>query len=98
MLERPDLRDALQWAQLAATALLSAVLRLGLVLPRITPPHVSDPDEQILYEALAGVAEHSNDRLRGSINRIAKVTEVRGDFAGAAMLRETVRRVQRSHR
>jgi SEC-C motif len=98
VLERPDLRDAQQWAQLAAIALVSGIPRLGLVLPRITPPRVSDADEQMLYEALAGVAEHSNDTLRGAIGRIARATQARGDYAGAAMLRETVQRVQSWHR
>jgi hypothetical protein len=98
VLERPDLRDAQRWAQIAATALLSGIPRLGLVLPRITPPRVSDADEQMLYEALEGVAGHSNDTLRGVMDRIAKATQARGDYAGAAMLRETVQRVQSWHR
>jgi hypothetical protein len=93
LLERPNPRDPREYVQLAAITLQGEVPQLGLVLPQTTPPRVANADEQMVYEAL--VAQRPDDRLHGSIDRIAEATASRGDYAGAAMLRETMQRVRR---
>lgn len=94
-LERPDLREARRWAQIAAIALLHGIPQLGIVLPRISRPRLHDAEEQRVYEAIT--TRQLDDRLEGSIGRIARATEARGDYAGAAMLRASIHRVQSWH-
>jgi len=98
LLERPELPDVRQWVHVATLALLSPIPHLGLVLHRLTSPRVRDADEQLVHDALAGGAPCADDGLRDAMGRIIEATEVRGDYAGAAMLREAAQRLRGPHR
>lgn len=92
MLERPNLAAAKEWLQLAALALLGGVPRIGIALVQMTPPRRTTDDERMVHAAITTKEPH--DRLQGALARIADATEARGDFAGAALLRDTRQRVQ----
>lgn len=96
LLEQPDLLDARERVQLAALALLGRVPRIGIALARLTSPRVTTDDERMVHAAITTRDPH--ERLQGAIARIAEATEARGDFAGAALLREAQQRVQARQR
>jgi hypothetical protein len=95
-LAEPSLEDPRCWLTLAATALLTDVSAMGRMLACITAPHLVTAAERAMYEAL--VHKRSSEELRGIIYRILSETELRGDFADAALLRAAMQSVQRAWR
>jgi hypothetical protein len=84
--------EAPSWAALAGLAMLGGMAPIGRYLAQETPLREPTSDEQIVYDSL-------HHRLRregpdGILHDIVRATEVRGDFAGAALIRETMRVVQ----
>jgi hypothetical protein len=92
MLEQPDCPDATERLQLAAITLLGGVPRLGIALAQLTSPPMTTDDERMVCAALT--TKEPQELLAGAIERITAATEVRGDFAGAALLRDARQRVQ----
>jgi hypothetical protein len=92
LLEQPDVPSATEHLQLAAIAMLGGVPRIGVALAQLTPARATTDDERMVYAAIT--SKEPDDRLQGAIARIADATEARGDFAGAALLREARQRVQ----
>jgi hypothetical protein len=95
-LAEPSLEDPQCWLSLAATAFLTDVSEMGRMLACLTAPHMVTADERAMYEAL--VHKHGGEELRGIIHRILSETELRGDFADAALLRAAIQSVQRTSR
>jgi hypothetical protein len=91
-LEQPGLPDAREWLQLAALTLVGGVPRLGSVLAALTPARVDTDDERRAYTGLT--SKESPELIPNAIARIAAATEARGDFAGAALLRQAIHRVR----
>lgn len=91
-LEQPGVVDARQWMGVVANALLAQQSLLGSVLARSTPARVASAEEEAVHVAL--VTKTANPAIEGAIGRIIDATVAREDFAGAAMLRESVQRVQ----
>jgi hypothetical protein len=98
LIDRPGLRDARHWIQVAAFSLLSLVPQLGHVLPRFTSPRIRGADEQLIHDAIVGVNACSNEVARDAMSRIVLATETRGDYTGAAMLRDAAQRIRLTHR
>jgi len=91
-LEKQNVPDARERLQLAAATLLGVVPRLGIALAQLTTARITTDDERMVYAAITNKEPH--EQLPGAIARIVDATEARGDFAGAALLREARQRVQ----
>jgi hypothetical protein len=83
--------DRRSWALLAATTALDRVPAVGEVLAMVTPLRDPSRDEQAVYDLIQKRREELEIRDMGEI---IYATETRGDYAGAALLRETVRMLQ----
>ena len=90
-LDHPELPDANHWVSLAGDA-LGGNVRLGDDLMELTPPGARPGDEQMVYTSLMTAELHPD--LRGAISRIINAAVARGDFAGAALLRQVQQRVR----
>lgn len=86
------LEDAPSWAVLASLTLLGGLAPISQFLAQQTPLHAATADEQAVYARLQH--QRRAEGLDGVMHRIVRATEARGDFAGGALLRETMRRVQ----
>jgi hypothetical protein len=96
-LEAPELDDRREWGQLASIAMFSAMPELGKVLMLLTPLLAPTPDELLIHEAV--FKRRERPELGGAImTRIVLATERRGDYLGAALLREALRAIQMRHR
>jgi hypothetical protein len=95
-LDDPELDEPLLWLQLATTALLGNAPSLGPLLAFLTPPLRPTADERVVYEGFH--LDVRSERFRGSVSRVLEATEARDDFAGAALLREAIRRLQARRR
>lgn len=90
-LDIEELDDRRWWALLAAITFLGTVPMLGEVLLTITPLRTPTADELVIYDALR---KPQPGALRGMMQKIIDATEARGDYTGAALLRETMRMLQ----
>jgi hypothetical protein len=90
-LDSSDLPDPIHWLSIAARALAGDAW-LGDTLVEWTPAGVRTDDEQLVYTALSTGTLHAD--LQGSIARIIEANAARGDFAGAALLRQVQQRVR----
>jgi hypothetical protein len=91
-LEDGTVDDASSWAGLAGVAMLGGMAPIGRFLAQETPLREATADEQVVYSAF-----QQGQRLEmrdGILHDIVRATEQRSDFAGAALIRETMRRVQ----
>lgn len=96
-LDDPGLADRQAWALLATILQVSPVPQLGETLAMCTPLRTPTADERLLYEALQ-LHNRPTGGDRGIMLKIIEATEARGDFAGAALLRETMRLLQHDRR
>ena len=96
LLAESDLPDARERLQLAGTALHGGASPIGAALAQLTTPHMTTEDERVVHGAFT--TGEPDERLRGAIERIVDSTDARGDFAGAALLREARQRVQARRR
>jgi len=94
-LDDPALADRRTWTLLAAITLLGRLPALGAVIVTSTPLRTPTADECTAYEALC---KRHTGGLGGVMFKIIAAAESRGDFAGAALLRETMRKLQRDLR
>lgn len=92
-LEAPGTGDRREWGQLASVAMFSAMPELGTPLIVLTPLLAPTPDELLIHEAV--FKRRERPELGSAImTRIVLSTERRGDYLGAALLRETLRAIQ----
>jgi hypothetical protein len=85
--------DRLSWELLAATTAIGNLPELGELLAAITPLRDPSADEQAVYDVFHQGTKRPE--AFGATGRILHATETRGDYAGAALLRETMRRLQK---
>lgn len=91
VLDRPMVDERRFWTLLAALALLASVPMLGEVLAMNTPLRDPTAAESATYQVLQ---DRQAGRPHVDMFAIIDDTESRGDFAGAALLRETMRVLQ----
>lgn len=91
MLDRENCSNTSGLAELAVFAFLGRVPRLGVVLGQDTDPLMTTDDERMLHAAITTGAEDA--RLDGILPRIEEAMDARGDFAGAALLRDARQRL-----
>jgi SEC-C motif len=84
--------DPQAWLLLAAAALFVDRSPLARVLAEVTAPRQVTEAERILYAAIQ--SKDQSEKLRGSVHRIVRETEGRGEFADAALLRATIQELQ----
>ena len=91
-LEDAPSKEAPSWAALAGLVEMAGVAPIGRYLAQETPLLDPTADEQIVYDSLQH--RRRQERRDGILHDIVRATESRSDFAGAALLRETMRVVQ----
>ncbi|HET9621141.1 MAG TPA: SEC-C metal-binding domain-containing protein [Kofleriaceae bacterium] len=96
VIDRGEPADPYPWIRLAAYSLLGAYPRIGAALANLTPARTRGEEEQAIYTALSNQQPHPE--LPGAIPRIIGETEARGDFAGAALLRDAAQRTAAQRR
>jgi len=95
-LEDISVEDGRHWLDLGAVTLLAHLPPVGRMLAQVTAPRQVTANERTMYEAM--IHKHQGETLRGIAHRIARETEDRDDFAGAALLRAAIQGVQSSRR
>jgi hypothetical protein len=96
-LDDPELADRQAWVLFATISQVCPVPQLGEALAMCTPLRAPTADERLVYEALQ-LRKSLPGGDRGIMFKIIDATEARGDFAGAALLRETMRLLQHDRR
>lgn len=91
-LEHAPADEARLWAALAGVVMLPGMAPIGGYLVHETPLRDPTHDEQMVYALLQHRQRHEG--LEGILHDILRATESRSDFAGAALIRETMRVVQ----
>jgi hypothetical protein len=79
------------WSALAGLALVAAPVGYGRILALETAPYECTPDEDAVYQAIVN-ADYPT--VHDRIPAIIRASEARGDYAGAAVLREMSRFLQ----
>jgi len=92
-LEAPGSGDRREWGQLASVAALSAFPEVGKPLMLLTPLLAPTPDELLIHDAIYKRRDHA-EPSGAVMTRIVRATERRGDYLGAALLREMLRAIQ----
>jgi hypothetical protein len=92
-LDDPGLEDRRLWLDLAGVTLLVQMPMIGRVLAYVTSPRLVTAAERTMHEAM--VEGSDGEELRGIMHGIARETEAREDFAGAALLRAVIHNSQR---
>lgn len=93
-LEDPSVEEPHAWLLLAASTLFVDRSPLARLLAEVASPRQVTETERMLHAGLEGT--QPTEELRGFVHRVLRETEVRGDFADAALLRAVIQDVQSS--
>jgi hypothetical protein len=83
--------DARSWAALGGLSLVGGISLIGKFIAEETPIREPTDDERAVYDT---IQRKDYGELVERVYGIVRATESRGDYAGAALLRETMRYVQ----
>ena len=92
-LDDASLDEPACWLGRAATTMRREAAPVADLLTHATPLRSPTAEEQRVYDALLGRQPFEDD-VEHALLDLVRATEVRGDFADAALLRETLRLVQ----